>query len=489
MLKKNTDTLSLLLCSLALGFATPASSFAGAAKVTVYPAPAGEELSKDFTVTVEDRNVPVYVAKVAAAEPALRWKAMDDKTNSASFFELASFGSFDMDGPVTVTINCPEPIQSAKVLPASLGIAPSIKGKSLSFALSGPKPLTIELNGRWTGALHLFANPPELNAPRSGDTNVIYFGPGIHEITHLAVGDNQTVYVAGGAVVRGVIGPDEKYNISGYSGLRNYSPTLSLRGTNITLRGRGIIDGGRSTTHARNLVSVQGADIRLEGVILRDSSTWTIPIRRSDRVLVQNVKLLGYRANSDGIDICGSRDVTVDGCFIRTLDDLIVVKTDRGQGEAGRIVAKNCVLWNEVAHALSVGAELRERVDGVLFTDCDVIHDLGREWTLRVYHCDSALVTNVRFENIRIEESPRLISLWIGKAVWTRDQEPGHIDGVSFRNIRATARPLQVDLRGFDETHAVENVSFREVTVNGKPLTPGDVKTNAFVRHIRFEPK
>jgi hypothetical protein len=37
-----------------------------------------------------------------------------------------------------------------------------------------------------------------------------------------------------------------------------------------------------------------------------------------------------------------------------------VVKTDRGQGDARRIVARDCVLWNEVAHALSIGAELRE---------------------------------------------------------------------------------------------------------------------------------
>jgi polygalacturonase len=94
---------------------------------------------------------------------------------------------------------------------------------------------------------------------------------------------------------------------------------------------------------------VQGKDIVLEGVVLRDSSTWNIPIRQSDRVTVKNVKVLGYRANSDGIDICNSRDVLVEDCFLRTLDDLIVVKTDQGKGEARHIVARNCVLWNEVA--------------------------------------------------------------------------------------------------------------------------------------------
>jgi hypothetical protein len=270
--------------------------------------------------------------------------------------------------------------------------------------------------------------------------------------------------------------------------LRTYSPTFVLRGTNIMFRGRGIADGGFSTTHARHLVFVQGQDVTLEGVILRDSSTWTIPIRQSDRVQVRNVKLLGYRANSDGIDICNSRDVTVEGCFIRTLDDLIVVKTDRGQGEARGIVAKGCVLWNEVAHALSIGAELREDVEDVRFTDCDVIHDLGREWTLRVYHCDSARIRNVRFENLRIEESPRLISLWIGRAVWTRDDQRGHIEGVTFSNIRATANPLRIELEGFDETHAVEQVGYGDVVVNGRPLAARDVSTDAFVRNVTIRP-
>lgn len=473
--------------SVVLVLGSAPASWAGT--VQIYPVPAGEELSKDYSVKVENQDVPVYIAKVAPADPARRWKAMDDKANSADFFETASFAYFDMQAAVTVTVTCPDVIRSAKVLPTSFNIKPAIQGKSLSLTLTDPKPLTVEINGKWTGALHLFANPPELNAPKSGDANVIYFGPGIHEVSHLVVSNNQKVYVAGGAIVRGVIGPDEPFRISGYSGLRTYSPTFVLQGTNITFRGRGIVDGSRCTTHARNLLSVQGRDINLEGVILRDSSTWTIPIRQSDRVQVKNVKLLGYRANSDGIDICSSRDVTVEGCFIRTLDDLIVVKTDQRQGEARRIVAKNCVLWNEVAHALSIGAELRENVDDVLFTNCDVIHDKGREWSLRVYHCDSARISNVRFENLRIEEAPRLISLWIGKASWTRDNERGHIDGVIFKNIRAQANPLRVELKGFDETHAVENVAFEDVVVNGSALAPTDVKTNAFVRKLIVQPR
>ncbi len=444
------------------------------ARVDISPIPAGENPSNAYRVQVEGQDVPVYSVKVAPADSALRWKAMDDKVRSAEFFDRAAFTYFDMQGAVTVTITCPQTITSARILPSSLNITPVLEDGRLTFLLTEPKPVTIEVNGDWVAALHIFANPLETDAPGPDDPNVIYFGPGIHEIAGLTVGSGKTLYVAAGAIIKG-------------AGDRR-GPVITLEGEHITLRGRGIIDGSLCPTHSRNLLFVCGKDILVEGVIFRDSSVWTIPIRRSDHVTVRNAKLLGYRANSDGIDICNSNDILVEDCFIRTLDDLIVVKTDKGQGQAGRIVARNCVLWNEVAHALSIGAELRENVDDVLFTDCDVIHDKGREWTLRVFHCDSSRITNVRFENIRIEESPRLISLWIGTFVWTRDTERGHIQSVVFKDISASADPLRIELKGFDETHKVTDVQFRNVRVNGHQLMRDDVKSNDFVTNVTVNP-
>ena len=473
--------------SVVLVMAASMANVVAAGMVTVWPAPEGEMLSQDFSVAVEGKTTPVYIARVAPKKPELRWKAMDDKANSADYFENAAFTTFDMQGAVEVVVTCTAPVTSARILPSSLKIAPRVKDHRVSITMTEPRPLTLEVNGDWVHSLHILANPPEDDPPRKDDPNVIYFGPGVHEVTHMEIGSGKTLYVAGGAVVRGVIGPDEPFGISSYSGLKTYSPTFHLRGENITVRGRGIIDGSRCSTHARNLMLVQGSGIGIEGVVFRDSSTWNIPIRRCDRVTVRNVKILGYRANSDGIDICNSRDVTVEDCFIRTLDDLIVVKTNRGAGKTQRIVARNCVLWNEVAHALSVGAELREDVDDVLFTDCDVIHDKGREWTLRVYHCDSARITNIRFENLRIEESPRFISLWIDKAFWTRDAQRGHISRVVFRDI-ATSAPTRIELKGFDAEHAIENVLFQNVTVGGKPLEASDVHANEFVRGVTVSP-
>jgi hypothetical protein len=443
--------LSLVSFGIVLGLAAAA---ARAGEVRVYPAPAGEELSKRFAVSVEGKEAPVYTAKVAPADEARRWKAMDDIAHSGDYFDTAAFACFDMSGPVTVTVTYTEAVRSVKVLPASYRLAPkTTDAKTFSFTLTEPRNVTVEVNDDWAGSLHVFANPMEADPPRADDPNVVYFGPGIHDIGEgVKVGSNKTVYIAGGAVVRA----------KGWGG-----PVFLLQGDHITLRGRGIIDGTLCPIHSRNLLLVRGKDIALEGVVLRDSSSWNVPIRQSDGVTVKNV--------------------TVEGCFLRTLDDLVVVKSDKGQGEVHRVVVKNCVLWNQVAHALSVGAELRDNIDDVLFEDCDVIHDKGREWTLRIYHCDSAVVSNIRFQNIRIEESRRLISLWIGKAVWSKEAERGHIKDVSFENIHAAGEPLRVELTGFDAAHAIAGVSFKNVQLNGKPLVAGDVKANEFVSGVSIE--
>ena len=57
-----------------------------------------------------------------------------------------------------------------------------------------------------------------------------------------------------------------------------------------------------------------------------------------------------------------------------------------------------------------------------------------------------------------------------------------------FKNIRATAQPLQVELKGFDATHGVHQVRFEDVVVNGRPLALTDLRTNAFVEQVTVQP-
>ncbi len=433
-------------------------------------------VSSKFRVAVGKTEIPVYLAQVIAL-PAEKRQQMKGSTERDT--DRTSFAGFDLSGPVTVVVTHTEGIKSVKILPSSLGITPTIHGNTFVFTVAKPGQLTIEVNENWVNALHLFADPVETNIPNPNDPNVIYFGPGVHQVQSIEVASGKTVYLARGAIVYGNPGGEAPNRAIFY-----------LHGSNIILRGRGIIDASLCPLHTRSIVGVSGTNIKVEGVTLRDSSGFTLPVRRSDQVKIDNVKIFGWRANSDGMDICNSRSVEVRNSFVRTFDDLIVLKTDKNQGELRDVTVKNCVLWNEFAHALSLGAELREPLSHILFSDCDIIRDKGREWLLRVYHCDSASVKDVVFDNIRIEEARRLMSVWIGQAIWSKETERGHIDEVTFRGIRSVApsRAPLCELIGFDPAHKVNKVQFQNVVVNGRQLKESDLKKNPFVGEVSVSP-
>lgn len=430
-----------------------------------------------FEVKMDDKKVTVYDLKVSPQDSLWRMKGMDDKKGSKDIYEWAAFCYKEINSPAVIKVKAPMDVTSAKVLPTSRGIVPQIKGREISFnAIPGDR-LTLEVNGDEYHSLHIFANKIEENPIDPSDPNVIYYGPGVHYVSRIVVHSGQTLYIAPGAVLYGEMFQREPGGA--------YSPVISLIGDDIKVKGSGIVDGSLCDIHTTNLLYVNGSNISIEGIILRDASVWTMPVMRSRNVTIDGVKILGYRANSDGIDICNSDNVTVKNCFIRTLDDLIVIKTTQAGGPCENVFAYGNILWNEVAHALSVGAEINHDIRNIVFEDNDIIHDKGREWSMRVYHCDNAIVSGIVFRNLRIEESKNLISLWINKAVWSSSDERGHISDVVFEKIKAdnVVNPT-IQLLGYDDEHLIENVTLSNVRLNGHCVTKKDITTNQFVKNI-----
>lgn len=471
-------------------------------RVKIYPAPDGVDMSQAYVVEVEGKEVPLYKTKIPPAQPIPRLN------HSRSEFGFASFALFDMGQAVEIKVSYPEEINSVKVLPTSFDIRPRIDGNTVVFELDEPGNLTIEINGDWHESLHIFANPFEENIPNPDDPNVLYFGPGVHDLTHVVVEEGTTVYIAGGAYLQCGTDPDE--NQVELRGTKRNPPTFLLDGTNITIRGRGIIDQSAiPRANRRYTIFAQNSnDIYIEGVTICDPSHWTIPLQGSDNIHVDNIKIIGWRGNADGVDISNSRDVLVENCFMRTLDDAVVIKSFEGYGEVKNVHTRKCVVWNELAHSLSIGAEVHENVSQVLFEDCDVIHDVGRETALRVYHCDDAIISDVTFQNIRIEEARRLISCWIGKTRWTESEERGNIRNVTFRDIFAISAPIDTTLTGFqdgsdwkpyiirdhasmeligyDEEHTIEGVFFENVVLDSNQVVAEQITMNDFVKNVQF---
>ena len=419
-----TQAWRLILLTLAVSGGLPELS---EATVQIPPAIAGEP-SSPFTVTADGNLVPTYVAKVCALSVAARVTASITSYSTApGSTAFAGFCSFDLSGSTTLSITCPSSVSTVKILPSSRGILPSISGNVVTFSVSDPGSLTVEINGNWVSPLHIFVNPIDTNIPSPTDPNVIYYAAGVHHVGNVSVGSGKTVYIAPGAIIYG----------SSTSGA-----IFQLNGSNITIRGRGIIDGSGCPQQSMNVISITGSQISVEGLIIRDSPCWTIKSNLANNVLVENTKEIGYRANTDGIDICNSYNVTVSDCFLRTFDDLIVVKTNTASAqESYNITVNNCVLWNELAHALSISEEILDDVHEVTFTNCDIIHDKGRAQLLGVQNSDSGDVYDILWSDLRIEEAQQLITVWVGQNAASTSTTRGSIENCTFQNINVTAPP------------------------------------------------
>lgn len=463
-------------------------------KAFVYPVPAGEPVFDLYTVTVDGQEAPLYTARVSAIPFNRSWPG---KQRPLDQTELAAVLSLDMTEPVEIVIHWNEPVREAIVRPISRQVAAVIEGDTVRFTIEKPGQYSAEINGRHHN-LHIFANEPEKAVDPAAFTH--YFAPGIHDVGNLELYGSESVYIAAGAVV--------------YGGIHAHDAE------NIRICGRGILD--YSKNERRDVLRWEGdglmifarcKNVVLEGITLRDSSWWTVTAFNCVGLLYRNVKVVGmWRYNSDGFDFVNCQNVHVDGCFLRNYDDVIVFKglrwkapeADRERAEKNppyehmdlcNYLVENCVVWCDWGGALEIGAEtVADRYTNMIYRNCDILRtDHG---ALRIQSGDRAVISNVLYEDIRVEFSKYdlghklqlsddevfappaewknyLIRGWIYCNRWSNDGILGDVHDITYRNIAAytddpSIQPL-ISFKSVDENHRFDRITIENVTLNGNP--------------------
>jgi hypothetical protein len=152
----------------------------------------------------------------------------------------------------------------------------------------------------------------------------------------------------------------------------------------------------------------------VEGIILRDAPMWSAIIRSdSEDITVDNIKIIGqWRYNSDGINICTSRRVTVKNCFIRSFDDCVIARGAYLEGETGNVedlCVENCVLWCDWGKAIEVWCGHKPtEIRRVLFKQNALVHLSVVAMNVTVwYGSEHVIVDGVRYEDIEIDTDSR----------------------------------------------------------------------------------
>jgi len=386
------------LTLLALGGFLAATPAPAQTRVTVYPFPQQLPASPRYRVIASGQTLPTMAT------------------------EAGDFAAFALQGQAEITIVHDRQVTNVVVRPRARGIRAETRGGQIRFTVDRHGPLCVEINGDLRAPLFLFIDPPETDVPARGTPGVMVLASNkVHDLGEIRLREGQTLYLEPGAVMRGTV--------------------RARDARRVTIRGRGLFDA-RPRTNKTHLIEFRNcANVEVRDVILLGSLGWTLVPWECQDVRVRQIKVLGWRDNDDGLDICGSRRVRVDGCFFRTKDDCISIKSLGGEyfsaaantagppaaRLAGREVAdvevRRSVFWNaEWGNALEIGFELHApRVHRIVWRECDILREQGGA-VFSIHNGDAAVVEDVLFRDIRVEDAQHhLVDFRVGLSIYSAD--------------------------------------------------------------------
>jgi len=447
------------------------------ADVTTYSAPAGEAATGDYAVTVNGKPVDIYAAQ-------------------SEFFEGDYyFASFDFSGSVAIRVTSGQPLDNVQVQPDRFDVGMERNGSNeMTLTADAPFRISVERNGRIKPLL-LFGNARETDAPRPGDPNVVYFPPGVHRPGKITLTDNQTLYLAGGAVVKGCV---------------------HATGKNITIRGRGMLAGEESPRFkgpGRYLLDCQDCrDITIRDVILRNPFGWTFVTWNCDGVLIDNVKVCGSRMiNDDALDLVNTQNATIRNCFFRTQDDCIAIKGMAGMTRpCENILIEDCQFWTDVANVFRIGYECDTAgMRNIRARNIDVLH-YSKNYRPPTQYWANAIIwlqpshnmvmEDCHFEDMRVRSSGEDMLMLMAKPMRCRyggheNPEPGALRNCSFKNIRVVGTQGSFHgllyMLGDGPEHNVSGLQFEGLTYFGQPIRRDSpcVEIGPYTEEITFRDK
>jgi len=293
------------------------------------------------------------------------------------------------DDKVKVDVEYNGIIKKVDIRPISKKIQYTVHENVITFYASRGDQLSVEINEDLDRPLFVFLSEP-IERPDENDPNVVFFDKeDVYEIDNISFHDGMTIYLGHNVVLFSAMWTIDKHDVK--------------------LIGTGIVFSRTSNPFA----GYSSSKIYIQGPVFPQPAGWHLPLYGCSDVVIKDFKEIASETGSDGIDFIGTSNVLVDGYFTKNQDDGLCIKTRKGYEKAENFVMRNLVIWTmKGGNGIELGFEMNGwgRVGDILCENVDVIHRETKDaknWraALSIHHSGNALVENVTYKDVRVEES------------------------------------------------------------------------------------
>ena len=426
--------------------------------------------------------------------------------------ELLSFGYIEATSdmfPITVTLSSKYSgwdINFARVIPMKYLVETNVLGGTVTFQINDFNTYTVLFNDaavEFKRPFTLFVKEhEEIDVPEGYD--LIEFEAGLHYLNRIvnnSTGDGikskTFIYLHPGAYLVAKM-PDiySESHIQDSHGHDVWKGFVYFAGQDdLIVKGHGVIDLSALPLHARTPFEISSANnVTLEGFTLINSSAWTIQVRNCTNVNINNIALMSYKINSDGIAICNTQDATVKNSFVCSGDDLFEVKAVDASSMSGtggnNILFDNCQAWALKTRAFGFIQESEMDVSDVTFNNCSVIyHDA--DFTMSdaftsmgafvVVVGDVSTIKNITFRSCDTYYADKYqINIVLADNAWTTSECKGKIENITFEGMSFSDWKSGIQIVNYKKSNSdindVKNIIFKDIYVGGTKQTLTEIK-------------
>ena len=311
--------------------------------------------------------------------------------------------------------------------------------------------------------------------------------------------DNVELRLLEGAVLVGSTNPYDYDMVEG-----NYGLLLAKGQKNISVKGKGVIDGrgfdcalnflnlvhlglledttknDRVTKRPKLIYFRECENVEIEGVNLRNSAEWTLVTDQCENLTISGILLDSKNYwNNDGLDIVDCRHVLIKDSFIDASDDAICFKSHSAEHLCEDIEVRNCVARSS-ASGFKFGTVSKGGFKNIRIIN-NKVYDTHRS-AITIQSVDGGEVENILVDNLEAVNTSNAIYLRSGIR-WNNGKK-GYLKNITLSNIKVEV-PLGKADAGYSYEGPIEDLP-RNISPSGIVGIPDIPIENVVLKNVEI---